>query len=419
MNRPIVDKSDPTAMALTPRDETAHVEPEGTNSMNDEAVKSEGERLGRPSPAADSPSAQSSKLRSKLSSPPQSLAGNVLASETRPRLAVVIINWNRWADTIECLESLMRTDQPVRIVVIDNASADDSKERLKAWAEGSAAFEPPTGPLGRLTRPALNKPIPYSELTDEESLSLAPDNKLLTFLWSSENRGFAGGNNLAMRFAIKDPGIAYCWCLNNDTVVEPDAPRALVARMDATHKVGMCGTQVRFYHRPGNLQQLNGSRFKLLTGMSRGISANEPVTRPFDPLKIARETDFVLGASIAVSRAFLETVGFMEESYFLYFEEMDWSIRNRGRFAIAFAHGAIVYHKEGGSIGSSGKKGERSEASEYYLMRSRLKFYRRNFPLLWPLQYPLGLSLIGRRLLRRQPKKAAAMMRALLGMKRS
>jgi len=180
----------------------------------------------------------------------------------------------------------------------------------------------------------------------------------------------------------------------------------------------MCGTQVRYYHRPGMWQQLNGSRFKLLTGQSSGIGANQPVTRPFDPRKVARETDFVLGASIAVSRAFVETVGYMEESYFLYFEEMDWSVRNRGRFTIAFAHGAIIYHKEGGSIGSSGKKGQRSETSEYYLMRSRIMFYRRNFPLLWPLQYPLALGQIARRLLRRQPQKAAAMTRAMLGMSR-
>ncbi|MGQ5701994.1 glycosyltransferase family 2 protein [Sandaracinobacteroides sp. A072] len=347
-----------------------------------------------------------------------STRANALAGASRPRLAVIIINWNRWADTIECLESLMRSELPVRIVVIDNASEDDSLERIRAWAEGREAWQSPSGPLGRLTRPPLEKPIPFEEISDVEAVDGKPGNTLLTIIRSSENLGFAGGNNLAMRHALNDPAIAYCWCLNNDTVVEPDATRAIVARMDATHKVGMCGTQVRYYHRPGTWQQLNGSRFKLLTGMSEGIGRDQPVTRPFDPRKVARETDFVLGASLAVSRAFVETVGYMEESYFLYFEEMDWSVRNRGRFVIAFAHGAVIYHKEGGSIGSSGKKGQRSSTSEYYLMRSRIKFYRRNFPLLLPIQYPLGIALILRRLLRRQPDKAGAMLRALLGMKR-
>ncbi len=366
----------------------------------------------------EGPAAAMAPPRAQARMPADGAEPNALAGEARPRLAVIIINWNRWSDTLECLESLMRTDQPVRIVVIDNASTDESLERIRSWASGADSWETPTGPLARLTRPPLRKPIPLVELTDEEALTARPGRELLTIIKSSENRGFAGGNNLAMRHALNDPAVAYCWCLNNDTVVEPDAPRALLARMDATHKVGMCGTQVRYYHRPGTWQQLNGSRFKLLTGQSSGIGANQPVTRPFDPKKVAQETDFVLGASIAVSRAFLETVGYMEESYFLYFEEMDWSVRNRGRFVIAFAHGAIIYHKEGGSIGSSGKKGQRSETAEYYLLRSRLKFYRRNFPLLWPLQYPLGLWQVTKRLLRRQPGKAKAMMRALLGMQR-
>ncbi|MFA5582556.1 MAG: glycosyltransferase family 2 protein [Paracoccaceae bacterium] len=347
--------------------------------------------------------------------------GSALTPESAPaaQLAVVMINWNRSSDTIEALESLLRSDIAIRVIVIDNASSDDSLERIRAWASGAEPYQPPAGPLGRLTRPPLAKPIAFQELTDEEALTTRPGGEQLTLLKSAENRGFAGGNNIAMRYAMKDPAIAYCWCLNNDTVVEPAAARALLTQMDATHKIGMCGTQVRYYHRPGVWQQLNGSRFSLLTGQSKGIGGNQPVTRPFNARQIAEETDFVLGASLAVSRAFLETVGYMEESYFLYFEEMDWSVRNRGRFTMAFARGAIVYHKEGGSIGSSGKKGGRTAASEYYLLRSRLKFYRRNFPWLLPLQYPLALVQIGKRLLRRQPAKAWAMTKALFGLARN
>jgi GT2 family glycosyltransferase len=342
-----------------------------------------------------------------------SVAGN------RARLAIVMINWNRPEDTIECLESLLRTDIPMRVIVVDNGSEDDSIDRLQRWAAGETPYEPPLGPMRRFTAPAVQKPVPVRIVSDAEAVESAPGDEVLTIIASPENRGFSGGNNVGLRHAMKDPGISYMWCLNNDTVVDPGAPAAVLARMDATHKVGMCGTQVRYYHRPGTWQQLNGSRFKLLTGMSKGIGANQPITRPFDPKKVAQDTDFVLGASLIVSRAFLDTIGYMEESYFLYFEEMDWSVRNRGRFAIAFAHGAVIYHKEGGSIGSSGKAGQRSESSEYYLMRSRIKFYRRNFPLLWPLQYPLGVALICRRILRRQPAKAAVMTRALLGMSRS
>lgn len=351
--------------------------------------------------------------------PAASFAEPLARRNGRPaRLAVVIVNWNRYRDTIECLEALLRCDVPLRVIVVDNGSEDGSIERLTAWARGEEPWQPPAGPMRRLTTPPLAKPIDLKVVQAADAEVAPPGDELVTLIASPENRGFSGGNNLGMRHALGDPAVAYLWCLNNDTAVEPAAARALLARMDATHKVGMCGTQVRYYHRPGHWQALNGQRFKLLTGQSQGIGANQPVTRPFDPRKVAADTDFVIGASLAVSRAFLETVGFMEESYFLYFEEMDWSVRNRGRFAIAFAHGAIVYHKEGGSIGSSSKRGQRSATSEYYLMRSRLKFYRRNFPLLLPLQYPLGVGLMIRRLGRRQPAKAAAIGRALLGMGR-
>ena len=246
-----------------------------------------------------------------------------------------------------------------------------------------------------------------------------PDDADVTLIDAGANLGFAGGNNLGLAFLLRAPGIDYIWLLNNDTVVEPDAASALLARMDATHNVGMCGTVVRYYYRPGTVQALNGHRFSLATGSSRGIGGGLPATTPFDPARVARETDFVLGASLAVSRRFVETIGLMAEHYFLYFEEVDWAFRNRGRFATAFAHGVIVYHKEGGSIGSSGAKGQRSVMSDYYLTRSRLGFIRRRAPLLLPWHWLLTLALIGRRLLRLQPKKALVLLRALLGLRYS
>ncbi len=342
----------------------------------------------------------------------------VAVAQPTVRLAVVMVNWNGWRDTIESLESLLRSTVRPRVIVVDNGSDNGSVERILAWASGAEPYEPPAGALRRLTNPPLDKPVSVEVIDVATAAAQPPGNADVILITSPENLGFAAGNNIGLRHALQDPRTSYFWCLNNDTVVEPGAVSALIARMDATHKVGMCGTQVRYYHRPGHWQCLNGSRFRLLTGMSRGIGRDVPVTRQFNPKTVAEETDFVLGASLCASRAFLETVGLMEESYFLYFEEMDWSVRNRGRFTTAFAHGAIVYHKEGGSLGSSSRKGKRTPMAEYYLMRSRIKFYRRHFPLLWPLQYPLSVALILRRLWRRQPEKAATMVRAMLGLRR-
>jgi GT2 family glycosyltransferase len=333
-----------------------------------------------------------------------------------PRLGVVLVNWRRADDTIECLESLLRSNVALRVVVVDNGSGDGSAERIAAWAAGSVAPVIASAPMAGLSIPPLPKPLRLRRL-DARAAAGQPDDAAVTLIDAGGNLGFAAGNNIGIAFLLRDPAIDYVWLLNNDTVVDADAASALLARMDSTHNLGMCGTVVRYYYRPDTVQALNGHRFSLWTGTSRGIGTETPANTPFNPAKVARETDFVLGASLAVSRAFVATIGPMTEAYFLYFEEVDWAYRNAGRFAIAFAHGAIVYHKEGGSIGSNAAKGKRSATSDYYLTRSRLSFIRRRAPLLLPWHWLLTLLVIGRRLLRGQPKKALVLTRALLGLR--
>ncbi len=340
-----------------------------------------------------------------------------MVSSVPARFGIVLVNWNRWADTIECLETVLRSTIAVRVVVVDNASADGSADRIVDWAAGRVQASAAAPAFAGFSTPPVQKPIGLHRITAPAAASPDVDNPALTLIDAGGNLGFAGGNNIGLRYLLRDPAIDYVWLLNNDTVVEPDAALALRARMDATHNVGMCGTIVRYYHRPDTVQALNGSRFNLLTGQSRGIGEGEPASMPFNPAKVARETDFVLGASLAVSRAFVDRVGLMSEDYFLYFEEIDWAYRNAGRFAIAFAHGAIVYHKEGGSIGSSATKGQRSAVSDYYLLRSRLRFIRRRAPWILPLHWFLAMMQIARRVLRGQPKKALVLLRALLGLR--
>ncbi len=331
------------------------------------------------------------------------------------RLGVVLVNWNGWTDTLECLESLMRSTIPLKVVVVDNASTDGSLQRLARWAEGSLAATAADPAMARFSSPPVPKPLETVTLDMAAARTNAPGNTALTFLDAGGNLGFAGGNNVGLSYLMRDPVVAYVWLLNNDTVVEPGAGAALLAQLDASFNVGMCGTVVRYYDRPDTLQCLNGSRFNPWTGVSAGIAANRPATIPYDPAAVASATDMVLGASLAVSRRFVEVVGLMSEDYFLYFEEIDWAYRNRGRFPTSFARGAVIYHKEGGSIGSSSAKGARSLKADYWLLRSRLMFVRQHLPLMLPLHWLLSAALIVRRLLRRQPAKARVMLQALFG----
>jgi GT2 family glycosyltransferase len=334
-----------------------------------------------------------------------------------PPLGVVLVNWNRWTDTLECLESLLRTPHAVHVVVVDNASSDGSPEQIAAWAKGELAATPAAEAMACFSQPPLPKPVPLTVL--EASAARAPGAMAaagLTLVHAGGNLGFAGGNNVGLKLLMARPDTHYYWLLNNDTIVTPGAVEALVRALTATPAPGMCGTQVRFYHQPDRVQALNGSRFSPFTGQSRSLGAG-PVAPVTDPAAIAAATDYVLGASLAVSRAFLEDIGLMEERYFLYYEEVDWAVRNRRAarpFPIGFAAEALVYHKEGGSIGSSSTRGARSNLADYWLSRSRLAFTRRHYPWLLPLHWLLTLALVARRLLRGQPQKANVLLRALL-----
>lgn len=334
-----------------------------------------------------------------------------------PPLGIVLVNYGRWQDTIECLESVFRSTIPVRVVVVDNASPNASLAEITAWARGQRPAEVANPVLAHLTTPPLPKPISFQSLTPAD-IPTAVATHPLTIVDSGANLGFAGGNNIGIKLLLADPAITHIWLLNNDTVIAPDTAEILARTMAETPNIGMAGTTVRFYFNPDHVQAWCGYSFSPFTGQAKPLGQGSTAATPIDTAGVLANLDFILGASLAVSRAFVEAVGPMEPSYFLYYEEIDWAVRNRRHtppFAVAYAPGAIVWHKEGGSIGSSSKKGQSSPLADYWLSRSRLAFTRRHYPALLPLHWLLTLALAARRLARRQPHKAINLLRALFG----
>lgn len=343
--------------------------------------------------------------------------GALAPSALPPLLGVVIVNYRGAADTIECLESLLRSPMPMKIVVVENGSGDGSADRLQAWAAGALDATAESTDMAAFSTPPVAKPVPLV-VTDADASDSGPVAPL-TLITSQANLGFAGGNNLGLRHLLRDGRLKHFWLLNNDTVVAPDAAMGLLSRMMATPRVGMCGTVVRHYWVPDRIQALNGSTYNKFTGSGRSLGGEQLATIKYSPQDVADATDFVLGASLAVSRGFLEDVGLMEEGYFLYFEEIDWAVRNRrlgpNAYETAFAHGATVFHKAGRSIGSGSARSKRSAFSDYWLARSRLRFTWRHYRWLWPLHWLICWGQILRRLLRRQGSNASAILRAALG----
>ena len=279
-----------------------------------------------------------------------------------PRVAVVLVNWNGWQDTIACLDSLLPTLAPgSRVLVCDNASADQSLLHLTRWAQDKL------GATGFAVQ---------DRVTAEQGGS--QHDPALILVDTHANLGFAGGNNVGIRYALA-AGFDYVWLLNNDTVVDNSTASALLQRMQQDPRIGMCGSTMFYFDQPQIVQCLAGSAFDFTRAIGQPIGFG----KPFDPAtsidSVETHLAHISGASMMVSRAFLETVGLMDEGYFLYFEEIDWAIRAKGRFTMGWAPLSFVWHKEGGSIGSS-HRSRPSDTSLAYICANRLRFTRRRVP---------------------------------------
>lgn len=331
-------------------------------------------------------------------------------AERSPGVAIVILNWNGWKDTIECLESVLRMDYPnFWVIVCDNASTDGSVTRIRAWAEGKIPANNSSPGLCRLTTPAVDKPIACVTVNGSPPCRKLADARVM-LIPTGANLGFAGGNNVGLRFALSQPDIEYCWVLNNDTVVEPNALSALVESMQSDRALGICGSVIRDYGSPDSLLTLGGRRYNRWTGRTRPVGLDFRSDAPGTKL----DMDYVEGASMLVRRKFLEIVGLMAEDYFLYFEEMDWAMRARGRFASTYSPRSVIYHKEGGSIGSNKDRQRRSTLADFYQARNKLVFTRRYFPWLLPVVI-FNVAATGiQRLAIRKTKNASAVFRGMM-----
>ncbi len=241
-----------------------------------------------------------------------------LTHSTFPNVSIVLVNWQGADDTLACLDSLHELDYSnFGVIVVDNGSADNSVERI---------------------------------------LTMYPD---LTLLQSGSNKGFSGGNNVGIRYAL-DHGANYVWLLNNDTTVDRNALRAMVQLAEHDSAIGAVSSVLFHMDRPEVVQAWGGGRIGFVTGRSRNLVKQGKL-------------DYLTGASLLVKRAVFEEVGLLDEGYFMYWEDADFclSIRRAG-WRLAVAEESVVYHKESSSVG------RKSVAQDVYFNASAVRFFRRN-----------------------------------------
>lgn len=247
-----------------------------------------------------------------------------------PVVAIIILNWNGCADTLECLESVGRIgSEAIRIVVTDNGSSD-----------GSAL--------------AIRRCYPDVQLLENGS-----------------NLGFAAGNNSAIARALHE-GAEFVLLLNNDTIVDTgiiDAFRDAARRMP---QAGVLGAKI-YYHADPQRLWYAGGYWDPRTLSFNEYGAGEIDQGQYDQLT---ETDWVIGCAMFVRAEVFREVGLLEPKFFLNNEEVDFCSRvRRAGYSCAYVPRARLWHKVSASFG-----GEDSPLKEYFSARNRLLWAQRNAP---------------------------------------
>ncbi|WP_456325889.1 glycosyltransferase, partial [Desulfonauticus submarinus] len=262
----------------------------------------------------------------------------------KKKVSIIVLNYNRAFDTIECVKSILNTSYPYfQIIIVDNASTDDSVKVI-------------LNSMKKLT-PNFIEFIEIDHAGDQE-IWLKHINffqKEVILIKNKENLGFAGGNNIGLRYAL-DYGADYIWLLNNDTIVDKDALLELAKLAGRFEKGGIISSKIYSYYSPTKVQYSGDSEVN--------YAGFEDKKNEFPKLIKAAP-----GCSVLIKRKLLEEIGLLSEDYFLYFEDNELCARTlKAGWQIWYNPYSKVYHKGGASIGCWLS----SPLSAYYAARNSL-----------------------------------------------
>ena len=244
------------------------------------------------------------------------------------QVSIITINFNGLADTCALIDTITFNDN-MEVIVVDNASREDEAGEIERRY-----------PTVRVIR-------------------------------SSQNLGFAGGNNLGIKAARGK----YLFFINNDTVFHREQGKTpfqpLIDRLESSDKIGAACPKIRFAWDNTPIQFAGYTPLSNITLRNRSIGYGEEDHGQYDT---AHPTPYAHGAAMMVKREAIDKAGLMPECYFLYYEELDWSMMlTRAGYTIWYEPASIIYHKE------SQATGQNSPLKTYYLTRNRLLLVKRNF----------------------------------------
>jgi GT2 family glycosyltransferase len=263
-----------------------------------------------------------------------------------PHVSIIMLNWNGWRDTIECLESVYKSDHNnFHVILIDNFSDDDSVEKIKEWAAAANDSQFETK-FPQLVLPLVHKPIQVFELTFEDgepveqsiNRSLPSDIPAggLILVHNHENSGFSAGNNLGIRIANSLFDNEFIFLLNNDTVIDPKAIVHLVKYLNHNPVIGAATAAIFYYSNPEEIHNVGG---KLTPWATCNYFTSMPSNNN-------RRITFVTGCALMIRKKIFDEIGMLSEKFFFGEEdfEFSWRLRKK-RIPVTCVIDSIVYHK--------------------------------------------------------------------------
>ena len=240
------------------------------------------------------------------------------------KLSIITINYNGIKDTYELIDSIPFKEH-LEVIVVDNASKEN------------------------------------------EASKIAEKYPQVKVIRSDKNLGFAGGNNIG----IKEAKGKYILLINNDTYFKEFNIDSLIERLESSDKTGIVCPKLRFAWGNNPMQYAGYTPLSNITLRNKAIGFGEEDKGQYNT---AHPTPYAHGAAMLIKREAIEKVGLMPECYFLYYEEIDWSMMfTRAGYEIWYDPSCTVYHKE------SQTTGQNSPLRTYYITRNRLLLVKRNY----------------------------------------
>lgn len=278
-----------------------------------------------------------------------------------PKVSIILLNYNGAVDTIDCLQSLKKVSYlNYNIIIIDNASSDDSMEKIEHYFQEQAHEK-------------------YSIFSSpDEAMHNKQQGAKYSLVQTGCNGGYGYGNNVGIKYALKI-GADYVLLLNNDTIIDSGFLEPMVYMCEEDKSIGIASGKIYFYDKP-DVIWFGGGNYNKYTGNLKHINYNKKDTNSL----IHEHSTFITGCLCLIPKFIFEKVGYINEEYFMYAEDLEYSQRVlKSGYKLKVSQKSCIWHKVGGSSG-----GELTEFSVYWTTKNRLRFMKETMrPFFWPFVF--------------------------------